>query len=237
MRNRLIHDQGYPAEKVSVVPNGVDTALFRPAHPDEKKTLRQRWGVPEGAVVVLFAGRKQEVKGFDLFLALAQRLCRRLDHVFWLTVGPEPRSAYREPSHATCVQQRRNLLETGRYKEWDALPQFVAAELFRLADVLIAPSRIESQGMVMIEGLASGLITISTAIGGVKESICHGQTGFLLSEPGNAEELEALTTLVLERIDSLSSLRSAARAEAVRRYAWPVVTSRLEQIYQEILEN
>ena len=57
--------------RIEVLPNGVDTALFAPPGAEEKQRLRAAWRVPVEAVVVTLAGRKQEVKGFHVFLRVS----------------------------------------------------------------------------------------------------------------------------------------------------------------------
>lgn len=237
VREQMVERLGYPAERVEILPNGVDVDLFAPAGDGEKQALRRRLGLPGDARIVLFAGRKQLVKGFDLFLSVAEALAPKFPDVYWLAVGPEPEDAAREAGFRERLQQRHRLRATGRYRELAELPQTGIADVMRLSDVLFAPSRIETQGMVMIEGLASGLLVISRAVGGILESVRAGETGFLLSPTADIEEAATLLHSVLDRLPDFESMRQAGRADVVRRFSWEGVVARLEDIYQQILER
>lgn len=82
VRHTLANSQGYPPERIEVIPNGVDTSIFRPAPEEEQAAVRDRLGIPREATVVLFAGRRQEIKGFDTFLAAADALVPRSGKLF-----------------------------------------------------------------------------------------------------------------------------------------------------------
>lgn len=236
VRERMIGTLGYPAERVEVLPNGVDVNLFRPSSPQEKAALRLELGLPGDARIVLFAGRKQTVKGFDLFLAAARVLAPTHDDTYWLAVGPEPADAVREPTYSQRKCLSHALVESGRYLDYPAMRQTDLARLFRASDVLFVPSKIETQGMVMIEGLAAGLVVVSSDVGGVRESITPA-TGFLLRSPEDLDEAVAILSGVLDHLPTLEPISRAARADAVQRFAWDSIVEKLEQIYTQVLEE
>lgn len=234
VRDVLVTEKGYPAHLIDVLPNGVDTAAFRPAAPEEREAARRALGLPEDTPLILFAGRKQEVKGFDVFLAVAERILARGD-VHFLAVGPEPADAPREQSYPARQAARGRLMRTGRYRELDAMPQSALPGLFQAADILFVPSRIETQGMVMIEGMAAGLIVVSSARGGIRESLRHGETGLLLQDPTDTEAATAVIESVLNSPSVWQPMRLAARQAAETRFGWDAIVSRLEGIYGEVL--
>jgi glycosyltransferase involved in cell wall biosynthesis len=235
IRARLL-DKGYPAERVTVVPNGVDTELFRPAQAGECAALRERLGIPATARVIGFAGRKQEVKGFDVFLRVAEVLSQRHDDLFFVALGPEPDDARREPSYAERNRIRVQLSASRRYADLPPADQAGLAALLRCAEIMLLPSRSEPQGMVMMESLASGCVTVSSNVGGIRESIRDDVTGCLVA-PGAADELLARTEALLGTPATQAPLRAAARSEMVARFGWPAVTAQLEQLYQRIAGN
>ncbi|MFN3884371.1 MAG: glycosyltransferase family 4 protein [Rhodocyclaceae bacterium] len=235
VRERLVERQGYPADLIEILPNGVDVSLFCPADGDEKRVLRQALGLPRDVLLILFAGRKQLVKGFDVFLAVAEALSARFPDVYWLAVGPEPPDALREIGYRERIQLRKKLLAAGRYQERPAMSQRELARFFRAADVLFAPSRTETQGMVVIEGMASGLVVISNAVGGITESIRHEKNGFLLTSPGNVDEAVSRMETVFDQITSLDDMRMAARSTTVEQFGWDAIVEQLENIYRQVL--
>ncbi len=106
-----------------------------------------------------------------------------------------------------------------------------------MTDIVLVPSLSEPQGMVMLESMACGCITISSNREGIKESVEHGKTGFLLDRPENPDEALAQLEDVIGRLDSLGNLRHAARAAAVTRFDWNAITSRLEKIYLDVVDG
>jgi glycosyltransferase involved in cell wall biosynthesis len=236
VRERMIETLGYPANRVEVLPNGVDVNLFCPPSLQEKETLRLELGLPVDARIVLFAGRKQAVKGFDLFLAAVRALAPVHDDTYWLAVGPEPADAIREPAYQQRKRLARALTESGRYLDYPAMRHTDLARLFRASDVLFVPSKIETQGMVMIEGLAAGLVVVSSEVGGIRESITPA-TGFLLRSHDDLDEAVATLDGILDRLPTLDPMRRAAREDAVRRFAWDSIVEKLEQIYTQVLEE
>jgi glycosyltransferase involved in cell wall biosynthesis len=234
IKERLVTVKGYPADRIEVVPNGVDTALFSPPGAEEKAALRGKFHIPRDAVVLAFVGRKQEVKGFHIFLQAAEALLTATEDLHVLTVGPELKEGEREESYAWRRQVREQLRRTGRYSEFPALPQAELAGLYQAADILLLPSLSEPQGMTVIESMACGCVTISSNRGGIPESLEHGVTGYLLDNPEDLAEVVALTRRAIENNRALKELRRAARTEAVQRFDWKTVSARLERIYLSI---
>jgi glycosyltransferase involved in cell wall biosynthesis len=229
-----LRTKGYPAERIVVVPNGVDTVVFAPPRPDERAALRRKFRIPSEALVLAFAGRKQEVKGFHIFLRTVDRLRAQYKELYAVAAGPEPEDAGREPSYVERQSLRDRLKAAGCLAEYPALAHARLAELFKISDIMLLPSLSEPQGMVMLEALASGCLTISSNTGGIRESIRHGETGFLLDHPEDMESVTEQVRVVLERREALAAMRRAARADVLTRFDWQVVTDRLETLYFKV---
>ena len=89
--------------------------------------------------------------------------------------------------------------------------------------------------MAMIESLAAGCVTISTSVGGIRESISDGVTGFLLDNPSDMGEALARTRDSLANLDHLVSLREEARKSACALFDWTYSARHLEAIYARVL--
>jgi glycosyltransferase involved in cell wall biosynthesis len=237
VRERLIEAQGYPSERVVVVQNGVDTELFAPAEAAERSRLRARWGLPPEAAVLAFVGRKQEVKGFHVFLRTLAALLPRHAELYAIAAGPELDEARRESSYDEREALRATLHASGRLIELPAMPQTALADVLRAADLALLPSQAEPQGLAMIEAMASGCVTISSNVGGIRESIRHGDTGYLLQRADDVDEAIALCEQVLQTSSQWPALRARARADIAARFAWEVVSAKLEALYFEVLRS
>ena len=235
VRDRLVAEKNFPPARVEVLPNGVDTQLFSPPQTGERENLRRAWQVPPDAVVVAFVGRMQEVKGFHVFLKAVERALEKYKSLYVIAVGPEPEDSKRETTYSLRREIRQKLRAGGAYVEHPAVPHAQLARILKMTDIVLVPSLNEPQGMVMLESMACGCITVSSNREGIKESVEHGKTGFLLDHPDNPDEALAQLEDVIGRLDSLGNLRHAAREAAVTRFDWNTVTARLEKIYLDLL--
>ncbi len=235
VRERLVAEKNFPPARVDVLPNGVDTRLFSPPPAAERESLRRERQVPPEAVVVAFVGRMQEVKGFHVFLKAVERVLPRFKSLYVIAVGPEPEDSRRETTYSLRREIRGKLRAGGAYREYPAVPHAELARIMKMTDIVLVPSLSEPQGMVMLESMACGCVTISSNREGIKESVEHGRTGFLLDRPENPDEAQAMLEDVIGRLDSLGTLRHAAREAVVTRFDWNVVTARLEKIYLDLL--
>ena len=128
---------GVRAERITLLPNGVDTDLFRPPHGGERSIARALFGLPSAAFVVLFVGRFVPKKGFDLLLE-ATATGR---NVLVLAGGEAP------PDDG----------QGGRRRYLGALTPSRLAELYRAADLFVLPSEGEGFPLTAQEAMASGL--------------------------------------------------------------------------------
>lgn len=184
------------AGKVHLVPNGVDTARFRPAPRAAGAAKR-----------VLYVGRLSEEKNLDTLIAAAGKLVGRFD-VRVALVGDGP---VRERLRAAAGRLRLPL-ETLPFVDHRRLPG-----VFAEADAFVLPSFTEGHPKVLLEAMSSGLPCIASDVGGNRAILADGETGLLFDprDPGAlAERLER----VLGQDDYARRLGEHARAEVVARY-------------------
>lgn len=162
---------------IHTIYNGVDLDRFKP---EKKMTvggeLRAAAGLDSQTPVVLFVGSGFERKGLAPLLkgmALAGESA-----VLWV-VGKGDEGPYLRLARALGIQERVRFWGSQR----DVAPFYAAADLFAL------PSIYDPFPTAVLEALASGLPVITTAQCGAAEIINEGEEGFILSSPGNREEL------------------------------------------------
>lgn len=225
---------GYPANKMRVLYNGVDTETFAPATQAEKSALRTKAQFAENSKIVVFFGRKQEVKGFDLFLQSIEALAPRFPEILAISVGATPLNTRDDTSFERCQKLKQSLIDQGVLRDYPPLPHHELADILRLSDVAVLPSRDEPQGMAMIEAMAAGLIVISGNVGGIRESIETNATGLLVDALESGNPVLGPLANVLEQIETYRNLGNNARLVAEQRFSWPKLSNELEQIYQAI---
>ena len=109
------------------------------------------------------------------------------------------------------------------------------AVLYRSADVVLNPSRVDNMPNSLLEALASGVPVVSTNVGGVPYMVEHGLTA-LLVPAGEPERMAEAIAQLLQDGALRSRLVEAGRAK-VRGHAWPQVASTLTDIYVQALEG
>ena len=217
--------QGFGAEKSKtfVVPNSVDTTLFRPS---QKSLVREEWGL-EGPVV-LFVGRLAPDKGVDTLLHAFHNVTKSVPTAKLVIVGRGPQeNSLRE------LQERLGLVGVyfmGRIAREDMPCVYPGCEL------LVLPSIYEPFGNVVLEAMAAGLPVVGSRIGGMLETIFPGVTGYHIT-PGNVEELSGFLIQLLMNHDLRAKMSHAARETAVSKFDDLVVARAVEEIYEKCLRT
>lgn len=227
--------KGFPEKKICVVRNGIDTHLFNPISVFEKHQIQQRYGIDDNQKVLIFFGRKQEIKGFPQVLKVIQRLLQTNSELVAFVIGSTPASARQEPSF---LSNERLLLELSNTKRFYDLPNQTPqqlASLLGLADIALLPSLAEPQGLAMAEACAAGCIVISSKVGGIPETIIDQETGFLLSNPKDEEVIYKLVTNLLLNLDSYEFMRIKARKRMEQLFDVRKVISSLDALYADFL--
>jgi D-inositol-3-phosphate glycosyltransferase len=238
-RAQMVWHYGADAERVRVVPCGVDLRRF---HPRDAAAARAALDLPPPPHrLLLLVGRIEPLKGID---ALIEALALLIDrHPEWrdtLTALVVGGAGEGERSRWNAEQRRLDALRTelgvadalrfAGARSQEQLPLFYAA-----ADVVTMPSHYESFGMAALEGLACGRPVVATNAGGPAFVVEDGVSG-LLTPPDNPNALaERLERLLVD--DQLRAAAGAAAAERAQRFGWPTVACDILQIYRETLEQ
>lgn len=186
--------QHYAADpaKVAVVHPGVNLDRFRPfpkGHepgPGEamsaRAAARARLGLPQDALIPLFAGRIQPLKAPDVLLrAVAVLLDERPElrpRIVVPVVGGPSGSGLAKPEGLQKLAARLGIADVVRFRP--PVGQEQLADWFRAASVLVMPSYSESFGLVAIEAQAAGTPVLAAAVGGLPVAVRDGHTGRLV---------------------------------------------------------
>ncbi|NNJ13434.1 glycosyltransferase [Chloroflexales bacterium ZM16-3] len=235
-RAQMVWNYGADAERIRVVPCGVDLRRFLP---QDRVAARARLGLPEDEDLLICVGRMEPLKGMDALiraLALlaeeepALRGRRRV-----LLVGGDDES---HPEEWNSEQRRLNALRhqlgvADRVSFLGAKPQEQLPDYFAAADVVAVPSHYESFGMAALEALACGATVIASKAGGLALTIEDGRSG-LLFPPDDHVALAELIGRVLGDSTYAEGLRAGARRRAAE-YGWPTVARRITAIYEDLV--
>ena len=225
--------EGVDNEKISIIPQSVDTRVFRPKiKSDEGKlvSLRKRIGIRSDDFVVLGVGRMVWEKGWLDIIRAAAKL-RQSKEIKFLLVGAGPElSAF--SNFVKRERLRKSVLFAG------SMPYRLMPDVYRLADVFVhasLPTRDwnEQFGGVLIEAMATGLPVIGTLSGGILTTV--GSEGGLFVQLQNFSQIsEAINTLY--RNDRLRRKMGHRNIKhAVNIYDVEVVAQKLKRIWDNLL--
>jgi glycosyltransferase involved in cell wall biosynthesis len=205
-----------PAERVHVVPNGVEPGPWAEARPLERASL----GLPERAPVALVVGLLNPAKGQDLALrALCEPGCDELVLVLAGHGDDEP--------ELRALADRLGVAHRVRFLGWrDDVPRLMAT-----ADLLCRPSRWEGMPYAVLEAMASGLPVVASRVDGARDLVLDGVTG-ALCDVGCPRSLGA----ALARVSSLDRARRieqgrAGRARFLEGYTIERMVASLDAVY------
>ncbi|MBK7673705.1 MAG: glycosyltransferase, exosortase A system-associated [Candidatus Accumulibacter sp.] len=222
--------RGVPPERITVIPNAVDVGLFRlDTEPDAE--LRRSLGL-NGATVVGFAGSFYGYEGLDLLIEAARQMLPRHPQLRLLLVGGGPQeSNLRAQAVAAGLQER--VIFTGR------VPHAEVQRYYELIDVLAYPRLpIRLTELVTplkpLEAMAQGRMLVASDVGGHRELIRHGETGFLF-RAGDAAALARAIDDVLVRRPSWPKLREQARRFVEVERTWASSVARYREVYRRAL--
>ncbi|HET7541702.1 MAG TPA: glycosyltransferase family 4 protein [Polyangiaceae bacterium] len=199
-------------EDVNVVYLGVDPQAFRPASPDEREVLRQRFGWAPGRPKILFVGALgNHRKGFDILFEAWRRLCRSSSWDADLVVAGDGAELpyWRAQTKSAGLTERIEFLGTRRD----------VADLFRASEGHVLPSRYEGYSMVTQEALSCGVPAIITRASGIAERYPEELQDLVLPDPEDVSELVARLTRWRERIGRSWPELDAFAAE-IRAFDW-----------------
>ncbi|MBI2939153.1 MAG: glycosyltransferase [Chloroflexi bacterium] len=222
--------------RISVIPSGVNTRLFRPI---PRGKARRLLGWPPDEPVVLYVGRLLPRKGIDNLIRTLPALAERITAPPRLVVvGGETATANLrdEPEmrrlHAIAVQ-------TGVLDRVHFVGKRPGRELYRYysaADVFVSTPWYEPYGLTPLEAMACGTPAVVAAVGGMQFTVLDGQTGFHV--PPNAPEALAHRVAILLNDPSLRArFAVAARERVERHFSWAEVGRQVAELYGQILRE
>jgi len=111
-------------------------------------------------------------------------------------------------------------------------PHHILSTYYRAADVVIAPSRSESFGLVALEAAACGIPVVASAVGGLISLVDDGRTGRLVEGRDPRDYARAVTDVLAD--PERAAAMSAAAVERARRYTWSFAAARLRRLYSDL---
>ena len=208
---------GVADSSIVIITNGVDGQEFRPGEP-----CRARFGLPDGAVIGLFAGDLADSrKNLDTVL-------HALAHVPALHLAVAGRhEGTRWPALAARLGVGGRVHFLGFQRDMPGLMQSV--------DLFVFPSRYETSSLVLLEALASGLPVVTARSVGAAE-IVTPEAGMVLEDSEDAAALAAALQTLAGSLDRRRAMGQAGRTLALQ-HSWPAMAARYVALLEAAVEE
>jgi len=226
VRSYCIQRDRLSPQQVETLYNGVDMAEL-----DEKAASGNRLellGLQAGVPVISTLANIRSIKGIDILVRAAKRVCVEIPEAKFLVVGRvlEPRTM----SDLRAQVESLQLVDNFRFVGELANP----FPVLRVSNVFCLPSRNEGFSNALIEAMGCGLPCVATRVGGNAEALEEGKSGYLVA----SEDADAMADRILRLLqDPISAKRMGeAGRESVRaRFSMDAMMNRLMGIYDELL--
>ncbi len=215
-KNALLETLPVPAEKYSVIPNGVDTTKFNPIPQDDprREEVRKKLGIQKSnELLVGLIGRFDRQKGQIEMIEAIKNLKTTLPNVKYVFVGAD---TYGEEP----IQKR--ILETILEHDLHTHVQVRGftdnvSDIMNALDIFIMPSYKETFGIVLVEAMACEKICVATRAGGPIEILNEGECGLLI-EPKSSQAIEEALVEISRNLNKYKLKAQNARKRALQKY-------------------
>jgi PEP-CTERM/exosortase A-associated glycosyltransferase len=227
---REFESRGIPADKITVIPNAVDVHSFRfGAQPDAE--LRRKLGL-QGATVLGFLGSFYAYEGLDLLIDAVPRLLPARPQLRVLLVGGGPQEA-------GLKAQARRLGITDKVIFAGRVPHAEVQRYYDLVDLLAyprCPMRLTElvTPLKPLEAMAQGQILVASDVGGHRELIRDGDTGYLFAA-GSVESLAQAIERALSLRHAWGEMRLRGRRFVEIERTWSHSVARYREVYGRLL--
>jgi L-malate glycosyltransferase len=210
------------ASDVHVLIHGIDVDAVR-AKRAQRDAMRRELDIPPDAVAVVTVANFRPQKAYPVLLEAARRVLDRSEDVRFLIVGVGPEAD-------AIVQLHRDLGLGDRVRILGYRPD--AVEVMAASDVFCLASDYEGTPVAMMEALALGLPVVSTAVGGVAETLEDGRSARLVPTRDPSALAEALLEVVND--PEMRERYASAAGDLAGQFDMRRVTETLEQAYEEL---
>jgi len=220
----MVKDFGVAAERVRLIPRGVDLDEFKFIDSSQRKP---------GEKTIGMISRITPLKGHPYFIKSISKVTRLVPKLKVLIVGDVPKGKEKYKQELKLLVKRLGL---SRYVEFVGKSHNVPAVLAKLDLLVLATTTQEAFGRVIIEAWASGVPVVATKVGGVVDIITHEKNG-LLVEPEDTDAMTEAIVKILKDQDLSLRLKEQARKDVEQKYTLDLMVEKTINVYKEALDE
>jgi glycosyltransferase involved in cell wall biosynthesis len=214
-----------------ILPTGIDDTIFYPRSGEENKDFRmsmeEAYPKLKRKKILLYAGRIGKEKNIELILKIAAEIIKEQKDVVFLIVGGGPDIYWMKEECETL-----GLLDHFVFSGY--INHSVLARIYCISEIFIFPSRTETQGLVTIEAMLSGIPVVAVGERGTAIVMRGDNGGFMVPNDGN---IFAMRVLDLLKDKTLYEKKVAEALKYGKAWVMDIMSKRLENIYTESIAD
>lgn len=215
-----------PADKLDVVPNGVNPELVQV--PEIDASIRDRFALP-WEKMIFFVGRIVTEKGVQVLLDSVPAVLAACPDAKFVIAGKGP--MLEELKHRAS-----GYIRDGKVIFTGFIDDYTRNQLFHMAHVTVFPSLYEPFGIVALEAMAAGTPVIVSGTGGLAEIVRHEEDGYTVL-PGDVPSLTTHLIKMLKDEDKARAMAAQAMFKVLTEYNWDQIAANTMKTYEAILHH
>ena len=232
-----------PEERIHIIHNGIDLSEYQ-ASPSRAALVQ--FGIDPSLPYVLFVGRITRQKGIVHLVNAIKHMDPGFQIVLCAGAPDTPEIAAEMKAAVQAAQEKHGKVV------WieEMVNNTTKIELYSHAAVFCCPSIYEPFGIINLEAMACETPVVASAVGGIKEVVVHGETGFLVPveqmkqtpfEPIEPEQFARDLAAGVNQLMADPSLREkfgkAGRKRAIEHFGWDAIAERTHRLYEELIKK
>lgn len=234
-KESLIKNYDSIPEKVKVIPGGVNLQKFKPI---SKEKARENLRIDKKSFVLLYVGRLEWRKGIGTIISAGNLLKEKIPNLKIIIVGGK---IFGKEKNALDEKEYKRLLKKAEEENVKDIIRFIGMishkklrYFYSSANILIIPSYYEPFGLVALEGMASKIPVVASAVGGLKETVKHKKTGLLFKPRDPLSLANRIQTLYFSKELQKKIVKNGFELIS-KNYSWPLITKRIIEEYKKII--
>lgn len=209
---------GIDRDKLTYIPNGVDTKKFSPGKSNAKMKFRND-------KLIVYFGRLHYQKNIDMLIRSFKYIKDKVDDVKLVIIG----DGTDFDKLKKMSLHDKDIIMTGFLPDEDLI------DYLRAADLVVFPSRGENASFTLLEAMACGIPVISSDVGNAKNLLADGR-GVLLEKYTEKEIAEKCISL-LKNKEKAEKMGGKSRTFVQQNYSWGKISKKTEELYKTLIEE
>jgi len=209
----------FPLRRIKVIHNGIDCSSMAPG--TDKKIKRRELGLKESCHLIGTAGRLNTIKNMAMMIRGLKLVLQKVPETYLVIAG---QGEEREKLEILAAE-----LEVADYVKFIGL-RFDLPEIYPLFDVFLLTSFTEGISVTLLEAMASGVPSVVTDVGGNREIVLEGQTGFLVPVDADAQFAQKIVEL-LQGPEQAQQMGNVGRQRVHNDFSVETMLARYQQMY------